>query len=108
MSSLAHQRCYNHAVREAAARCPSCRHFYCRECVSEHQHRLLCAKCIQQLLGEQGTGKRPLLAPLAHAAKLAVAVVLLWMLFLVYGQFMLLLPSEFHDSPGHPQMELEE
>jgi hypothetical protein len=46
MSALANERCLNHETREAVCRCPECRNFFCRECVSEHGTRLLCAICI--------------------------------------------------------------
>ncbi len=44
-----HQRCRNHEWREAVCRCPSCGNSFCRECVSEHEFRLLCASCIHAL-----------------------------------------------------------
>ena len=47
MTALAHQRCFNHALREAAARCPGCGNFFCRECVTEHDDRVLCAACLE-------------------------------------------------------------
>ncbi len=46
--NLAEQRCWNHERREAACRCPDCRRYFCRECVTEHQQRLLCAACLRQ------------------------------------------------------------
>ena len=46
--NLAARRCLVHPDREAAARCPSCRHYYCRECVVEHDTRFLCAACLQR------------------------------------------------------------
>jgi hypothetical protein len=49
MSTLAQQRCLRHDLREAAGRCPSCRRFYCRECLTEHNHRLLCVTCLAKL-----------------------------------------------------------
>lgn len=47
--SIAHQRCWNHAAREASCRCPACKHFFCRECVTEHDTRLLCASCVSAI-----------------------------------------------------------
>ncbi len=41
------QRCWNHELREAACRCPGCGKSFCRECVSEHESRLLCAACLR-------------------------------------------------------------
>jgi len=43
---LARRRCWSHATREAVSRCPSCKKFYCRECVTEHDGRLLCVTCL--------------------------------------------------------------
>ena len=43
---LAQMRCRTHAGREAVGRCPECRHYYCRECVTEHDGRLLCGQCL--------------------------------------------------------------
>ena len=41
------QRCWNHETREAVCRCPQCGRSFCRECVSEHEGRLLCAACLR-------------------------------------------------------------
>lgn len=30
------------------ARCPECRRFFCRECVTEHDDQLLCASCLRK------------------------------------------------------------
>ena len=46
---LSLQRCRNHAEREAVARCPGCGHHFCRECVTEHDDRILCAACLRKL-----------------------------------------------------------
>ncbi len=50
MPALASQRCLNHATREAVARCPECGHFYCRECITEHDDRVICASCLKKLV----------------------------------------------------------
>lgn len=44
--SLQH-RCWNHEDREAVCRCPECGRSFCRECVGEHEQRLLCASCLK-------------------------------------------------------------
>ena len=49
MTPLVQQRCFRHDLREAAGRCPSCRRYYCRECLTEHDHRLLCVTCLAKL-----------------------------------------------------------
>ena len=45
---FARRRCHTHPEREAAARCPGCARPFCRECVSEHDDRLLCAACLRR------------------------------------------------------------
>lgn len=42
-----HHRCWNHESREAVCRCPGCSRGFCRECVAEHEGRLLCAACLR-------------------------------------------------------------
>ena len=48
--NLAARRCLVHPDREAAARCPSCHQYYCRECVVEHDTQFLCAACLQRAI----------------------------------------------------------
>ncbi len=43
---IAHARCQQHAGREAVARCPSCKQAFCRECITEHDGRMLCVPCL--------------------------------------------------------------
>src|ERR1043166_5979979 len=49
MPTLLQQRCLNHSFREAVARCPECKRYFCRECVTEHDDRLICAACLKKL-----------------------------------------------------------
>jgi hypothetical protein len=59
------QRCWNHEGREAVCRCPECGRSFCRECVSEHQARLLCAACLARVARASAPKRSPLrrLAP---------------------------------------------
>lgn len=97
LASLSQTRCFNHVQREAVARCPSCRRHFCRECVTEHDHRLLCVSCIASLPEEAGRERRFGL-PFRAASQLAGSLVVLWLAFYVVGQALLLVPSEFHDT----------
>lgn len=47
MNAPLEQRCWNHESREAVCRCPLCGRSFCRECVTEHESRLLCAGCLK-------------------------------------------------------------
>jgi hypothetical protein len=47
--TLVDQRCFHHDLREAVAQCPSCKLFFCRECVTEHAGRMICVTCVHAL-----------------------------------------------------------
>ena len=96
MASLARQKCLNHAEREAAARCPSCRSHFCRECVSEYQGRILCAPCLAKaaVAARTDTGWKRAWIPVGAAAGIALA----WLFFLSLGQVLLLIPAPYHDG----------
>jgi hypothetical protein len=97
MASLVQQRCRNHSLREAVARCPDCRHYFCRECVSEHDDQVLCAVCLQR------RAKVPLLQRRGFAAALSLLFCLIgfltaWIFFFVLGESLLSLPDAFHEG----------
>jgi len=96
-TDLAHQRCFNHADREAVARCPECRRYFCRECVTEHEDRVVCATCLAHLAGLDGQRARRLGA-LGRAARFAAALLLVWLVFYGLGQGLLALPNSFHEG----------
>lgn len=97
MPDIAKEKCFHHPAREAAARCPLCRQYYCRECVTEHDDRLVCAACLR----EASSGKRSFSRWSRDAALLAPAVLsflVLWILFHVIGWSLLLVPGEGHEQ----------
>jgi len=85
-----HQRCWNHEGREAVCRCPECRRSFCRECVTEHQSRLLCAACLVRLARasepESATRKQVI-----AAGMLAGGLLLAWIVFFAAGEGVLAL-----------------
>jgi len=95
--TLTHQRCYNHASREAAARCPECQRFFCRECVSEHEDRVLCANCLTKLK-KPSMAKRFHLGGVIKVLQIAVSMLLLWAIFYGLGRLLLSVPSAFHEG----------
>jgi hypothetical protein len=58
MASLAFERCSTHAAREAVCRCPLCARYYCRECVTEHEERLVCAACLARVTAAPSHARR--------------------------------------------------
>lgn len=97
MHDLAHKRCRNHAQREAAGRCPECERFFCRECLTEHQGRVLCASCLAGGDADSTRSRVPL-AALARTVQLVVALMVLWIFFTSFGRAILLVPDTFHED----------
>lgn len=97
MASLALQRCFHHAGREAIARCPECGHFYCRECIAEHSERVICAACLKKLAAASVPTVRRRWNGWP-AFQLGAGLVLLWVCFYAVGRMLLALPAEFHDD----------
>ncbi len=97
MIRLSEQRCFNHDFREAAARCPECGRFFCRECITEHAGRVLCSACLDGLPDASKSKASPLgrLLPLVHGVS---GIVLMWFFFYLVGWMLLSIPSSFHEG----------
>lgn len=95
---LHHRRCANHAQREAAARCPECKRFYCRECVTEHESRVLCASCLARKSEVRQAGKRHPFRGLFRSAQFLFGVILVWLLFYAIGDLLVRIPTSFHEG----------
>ncbi len=92
--SIAEERCFNHASREAVARCPECGRYFCRECVSEHEGRAICAFCLKKL--GASPARRYRLTGLVRAAQVLIGILILWSSFYLLGRVLLTIPSSFH------------
>lgn len=97
-TTLIRQRCANHTLREAVARCPECRRYFCRECVTEHEDRLVCAACLQVLIAPVERKLRFRLAPVLLVAEGAAGLFLLWMGFYLLARVLLWVPAAFHEA----------
>jgi hypothetical protein len=97
MEDLLHQRCFNHLLREAAARCPECRRFFCRECVTEHDDKVLCAACLKRKT-DSNTSRLSRFGGVARIFHFLAGGMLLWIVFYYLGQLLLALPSSFHEG----------
>jgi hypothetical protein len=91
-------RCFNHAGREAVARCVSCGRSYCRECVAEHDGRMICASCLraERAVPQRTSGAWWRVA--GRALHTTVAVIVAWLFFYATAQVLLDLPSPFHEG----------
>jgi hypothetical protein len=96
-NNISDSRCFNHAVREAVAKCPQCGRFFCRECVSEHEGRVICASCLARIAGIKHK-KRFNLSGTAKIFQLAAGILILWCCFYLMGKALLSIPSVFHEK----------
>jgi hypothetical protein len=96
-NSVLHQRCFNHAAREAVARCPECGHFFCRECVTEHDDRVICASCLKKLSHVPLLRRRGF-AVAVHLAQCALGIFVVWFFFYLIGESLVGLPNSFHEG----------
>ena len=97
MEDLLHQRCCNHMLREAVARCPQCRRYFCRECVTEHEDRVLCATCLSANANAESSDQSRL-GGMLRLMHFLIGTMVLWMFFYYLGQILLSLPSAFHEG----------
>lgn len=97
MEALTRQRCLHHPGREAVARCPECGGFFCRECITEHDDRVICATCLRQL-ARTPEKRRARLGAVRTVVYCAVSVVAAWLFFYETGKALLLIPTSFHDG----------
>jgi len=73
-------RCWNHEAREAVCRCLQCGRSFCRECVTEHESRLLCAACLRSA-AQAVAGRRGRLRRLAGVGFTLAGVALAWAVY---------------------------
>lgn len=97
MNDLSQEHCLNHPGREAAALCPECRQFYCRECVTEHDDRVICAACLRKLTATQAQ-PRQRLAWLRRAAACLTGWLLATLFFYCMGRELAALPGNSHEG----------
>jgi hypothetical protein len=107
MESLARRRCFHHALREAVARCPDCERFFCRECVSDHEDRVLCSACLARRVAPAET-TRNRIRWLARAGLFSVGLLTVWLIFYGLGRWLLSVPSAFHEGTIWQQILGEE
>ena len=98
-ATLRQRRCDNHPKREASARCPECGRFFCRECITEHDDRVLCASCLAALSVKKSKHAQSWAWILRLGLAFLAAAVVFFALFLI-GSFLVSIPSHFHAHGG--------
>lgn len=98
MHSLTQQCCYHHQYREAVVRCPVCHRYFCRECVTEHDDRMLCSACLSKITADSvaryGIWRRTIVTSMQGV----MGFLILWYLFYLIGSVLLAIPHTFHEG----------
>lgn len=100
------QRCVYHPAREAVARCPGCSRFFCRECVSEHEDVVLCARCLARATRARGR-KSSIVGRAARGFLAMFGLLLAWWFFDLLGQGLMKLPASVHEGTVWERMTEE-
>jgi hypothetical protein len=82
---LKNRRCFNHAEREASARCPECQNDFCRECITEHAGRMLCVNCLKKLSKKKKSEKK-MLTPFFYAILFITSLLFIFLCFVWFGR----------------------
>jgi hypothetical protein len=83
--------------REAVAVCPECRRFFCRECITEHEDRIICASCLKKIF--PATDRRRMrFINLLRIVQGVAGIFILWIFFYFIGQILVSIPSPFHEG----------
>ena len=94
---ISQQHCLVHPMREAVARCPECGKFFCRECVTEHEDRVICTACLKKIAREN-KAKGARLAWLGRLGASVAGITVAWLFFYWTGQALLSIPAKYHDG----------
>ena len=86
-------------MREAVGRCPSCQGFFCRECVTEHEGRLICNACLATA-AEAARKRRVPTGTLLWPAAAIGGLLFAWIVFYYAGLSLSKIPSTFHTGGG--------
>lgn len=95
--ALSAQRCLNHSTREAVARCPECGGFFCRECVTEHDDRVICSACLRRI-SAPAAKKRRNFAVVARPLQFTLGLLVAWLFFYFAGRVLVSIPASFHEG----------
>ena len=92
--------CLIHPARPASARCPSCGTFYCAECITEHEGRLTCARCLaaEQAPPVAKPSRVKIRLPIMPAIQFLAGLITLWFIYHAFAQILLSIPVDLHDG----------
>lgn len=93
--NLSRQRCANHIQREAVARCPQCQRHFCRECITEHDDKLLCNHCLKSISTKRDK-KRTRIKAILYFLSWIIGFLLALGFFYTVANFIASIPQQYH------------
>jgi hypothetical protein len=81
------------------ARCPDCGNAYCRECITEHDTRVICSACLRRAQARPARRVWPGWLWLWRAVQLTVSLAVLWLYCYGVGRLLVAIPDRVHQ--GH-------
>ncbi len=97
MNMIERKRCSLHSQREAVAQCLECQNYFCRECVTEHDDRVLCSGCLDRVAEERFTRKKGFRF-IRGTVSFFTGLIIVWFFFYMVGSTLLKLPASFHEG----------
>jgi len=94
---LSQQRCLNHVEREAVCKCPECKMFFCRECITEHDDRIICSSCLRKQASKQERQPQRI-QDVFLLLGACISFMFLWLVFYSIGHLLISIPSYLHDA----------
>lgn len=94
-SKLIKSKCQNHTSREAVAKCPICQHYYCRECVTEHNNQFICVGCLSTQQTGVNNSKNSFFTVFKLILFSIFTILTSWYFFQIIGSLLLKIPSSF-------------
>lgn len=99
MASLSQTKCKNHALREAVAKCMVCLGMFCRECVVEHDGRMTCKHCLDELIADQQPKKgQAWLKTFIHSGFALASFAMCYIFFYLIGRSLMNFAQTFYEA----------
>lgn len=95
---VARMRCYNHPLREAAALCTVTGKPFCRECIVEHEGRMVSAAVVAELLAKKEKKAGGWWAGAVSWLVAGCSLFLIVWAFMLLGKILTSLPHAFHEG----------
>ena len=96
IEKLSKKKCFNHSKRQASAKCLNCSHFFCPECITEHNGRLSCSNCLQKESEEKEKSGSKLLGTVLLTMSSFAAFIFICLFFYIFARLLYSSPEDFH------------